>query len=185
MTDIDLLAALQAEPRPSVEVLLPVSRRVVSVASYLRREERAPDDVVRTGSCWAPNKPALVFEGVTTWAEYVLVRLLERAGWEARWIKNWLGSREFCVEPGRRRDLPTAPAKVFTALHRRAVALRGAGSWDIFAWSGDDYLFLESKKHRSSDRLNGNQIAWLEAAIDEGFSADQFAIVEYDVGARS
>jgi hypothetical protein len=80
--------------------------------------------------------------------------------------------------------LPQVPGNVFAALHRRAVQLRGAGSWDIFAWSGDDYLFLESKQHRSSDRLNSNQIAWLEAAIDEGFGSDQFAVVEYNVGPR-
>jgi hypothetical protein len=184
MTEIDLATVLEAEQLPEVKVVLPASGSTVSVAAYLRREQRATRDVPRTRSCWAPNKPALAFEGVTTWAEYVIVRLLERSGWEARWIKNWSGGREFCTEPGRSRDLPQVPGNVFAALHRRAVQLRGAGSWDIFAWSGDDYLFLESKKHRSSDRLNSNQIAWLEAAIDEGFSSDQFAVVEYNVGPR-
>jgi hypothetical protein len=183
--DIDLAHVLNAQPRPPVQVVLLGSGTVVSIDSYLRREQRATEDVARTGSCWAPNKPALLFDGTTTWAEYVLVRLLERAGWDARWIKNWTGGREFCLDPGRPRTLPPGPAKVFTALHARATQLRGAGSWDIFAWSGDDYLFLESKKHRSSDRLNANQIAWLEAAIDEGFSPNQFAVVEYHVAPRT
>jgi hypothetical protein len=74
MTEIDLAAVLEAEQLPEVKVVLPASGSTVSVAAYLRREQRAARDVPRTGSCWAPNKPALAFEGVTTWAEYVIVR---------------------------------------------------------------------------------------------------------------
>lgn len=177
---LDLASVLDAIVLPEAAVVLPRSEQTVLVRSFLRHEERATADVPRTGSCWAPNKPALVFDGRVLWAEYVLVRLLERAGWEARWIKNWTGGREFCVDVDRPRPLPGTAAKVFLALHERAQQLRGAGSWDIFAWSGDEYLFLESKQHRSGDRLNANQRAWLEAGLDHGFTTDQFAIVEYD-----
>jgi hypothetical protein len=180
-TPLDLATVLDAQERPDVGVTLPVSGAAVNIRSLLRNEQRASTVVERARSCWAPNKPALLFDGQSTWAEYVLVRLLERAGWDARWIKNWTGGREFCLDVDRPRDLPPAPAAVFARLHRRAVQLRGAGSWDIFAWSGDDYRFLESKQHRSSDRLTPNQLAWLEAALDKGFAADQFAIVEYAV----
>lgn len=171
---------LEAESQRAVPVLLPASGRNVHIRSFLRHEERAGAEIPRAGSCWAPNKPALLFDGQAIWAEFVLVRLLERAGWEARWIKNWTGGREFCLDVDRPRDLPAGPSKVFSDLHKRASILRGAGSWDIFAWSGNDYLFLESKQHRSSDKLNANQVVWLEAALDEGFTLDQFAIVEYD-----
>lgn len=184
VTPLDLARVLRAEERGAVAVALPVTGTVVSIRSFLRQEQRAADGIPRARSCWAPNKPTLLFEGAATWAEYVLVRLLEQAGWEARWIKNWSGGREFCVDVDRPRDLPPGPAEVFAALHRRAVQLRGAGSWDIFAWSADDYLFLESKQHRSGDRLNANQVTWLETAIDEGFMPEQFAIVEYDAGPR-
>ena len=64
--------------------------------------------------------------------------------------------------------------------------LRGAGSWDVLAWRGRDFLFLESKQYRSSDRLNNNQRAWLEeAAIHVGESPTSFVIVEYDAGPAS
>ena len=179
---IDLASVLSAEERTPVSIVLPASGASVSIRTLLRREVRAATDVARAGSCWAPNKPALAFEGTTTWAELVLVRLLEAAGWDARWIRNWTGGRQFCVEVDQQRNFPPAPAEIFEALHRRAAQLRGAGTWDVFAWSGDDYLFLESKQHGSSDRLNSNQIAFLEAGLEEGFTVDQFAIVEYDAG---
>ncbi|MBA2719827.1 MAG: hypothetical protein H0U52_11395 [Chloroflexi bacterium] len=179
---LDLKLILEAESRAQAAVVLPISGRTVGISTFFRREERAGEAIPRASSCWAPNKPALLFEGEVAFAEFVLVRLLERAGWEARWIKNWTGGREFCVDVDRPRDLPAGPSKVFTDLHRRASILRGAGSWDIFAWSESDYLFLESKQYRSSDKLNRNQVVWLEAALDEGFTPNQFAIVEYDAG---
>src|SRR5262245_17301112 len=103
---LDLAVALDAEARAPALVRLPVSGATVSVQSYLRREEPATEPVPRAGSCWAPNKPAILWDGQPTWAECVLVRLLERAGWDARWIKNWAGGREFCLAPDRPRDLP-------------------------------------------------------------------------------
>jgi hypothetical protein len=182
MTSLDLAHVLRAEPLEPALVALPISGALISIPRFLRIEQRAQDPIPRTPKCWAPNKPALVFDGAVTWAEYVLVRLLEQAGWVGRWIMNWTGGREMCVDVDLPRAMPAGPAKVFDAVHQRVAQLRGAGSWDIFAWSGEEFLFLESKQYRSSDRLNANQLVWLEAAIDEGFSSEQFAIVEYDAG---
>lgn len=178
---LDLAAILEAEEVPPTTVQLPLSGRMVTIRTLRRTEHRAAGDVPRDRHCWAPNKPSLEWEGRATWAGYVLVRLLERAGWDARWIKNWAGGREFCTEVGKPNALPRAAGDVFERLHRRAAALRGAGSWDIFGWKAGEYLFLESKKHASGDRLNQNQIAWLEAATVEGFRPEQFAVVEYRI----
>lgn len=186
MTPRQLAAILEAEESPPTRALLPTSGRTVEIATLLRREERHPERIDTARSCWAPNKPTLVFEGRRTWAEYVLIRLLERHGWEGRWIKNWAGGREFCLEIDQPRPLPGPVAETFARIHRRAEALRGAGSWDVLGWSPDttDYVFIESKKFRSGDALRPNQLAWLEAALLEGFAPDAFAIVEYDPVAR-
>src|SRR3954467_9031026 len=69
---LDLAVALAAEPRVAVAVRLPISGATVSVQFFLRREESASEPVPRTGSCWAPNKPAVLWDGEPTWAEYVL-----------------------------------------------------------------------------------------------------------------
>jgi hypothetical protein len=179
---INLASVLAARGGAPTLVRLPRSGIEVSIGTFVRDEVRAAAPVPRCPTCWAPNKPALAFEGTTTWAEHVIVRLLERAGWDGRWVRNWTGGRQLCVDVDLQRALPPGPAEAFERIHDRAPELRGAGTWDVFAWSGDDYLFLGSKEHRSSDRLNANQVAWLEAALDAGFSADQFAIVEYDAG---
>jgi hypothetical protein len=179
---IDLASVLSATVLPDLGVVLPGSGRTVSIARFLRLEVRADSPIERTSSCWAPNKPAILLDGERTWAEFALVRLLERAGWEGRWIKNWTGGQEFCLDVDRTSPLPAVAATTFTRIHRQAAALRGAGAWDVFAWNGLDVLFIESKQHRSSDSLNPNQRAWLEAALEVGVSSSRFAVVEYDAG---
>ncbi|HEY5437203.1 MAG TPA: hypothetical protein VIK13_18385, partial [Candidatus Limnocylindrales bacterium] len=76
---IDLASVLRATLLPGLEVVLPGSGRTISIARYLRIEDRADSPIERTGSCWAPNKPAILLDGERTWAEFALVRLLERA----------------------------------------------------------------------------------------------------------
>lgn len=181
MTPIDLRTILSAADLPDIHVLLPGSGQTVAIRRLLRHEVRAYSPIERAGSCWAPNKPAILLDGKKTWPEYALLRLLEQAGWEGRWVKNWGGGREFCLDVDRSSPLPPAASATFTQIHRQAVALNGAGSWDVFAWREDDRLFIESKQ-RSSDSLNLNQRAWLEAALDVGVSPSQFAVVEYDAG---
>jgi hypothetical protein len=74
---------LSAEDLPAISVTLP-SGRLVEVPRLLRRETRRIEAIPRTSSCWAPNKPTLDLDGQPSWAEIVVVQLLERHGWEAR-----------------------------------------------------------------------------------------------------
>ncbi len=182
MATEDLSRLLDAQSLPDAAVALPRSGTVVSIARLLRTETRVAQPIERTANCWAPNKPSVLIDGRATWAEFAIVRQLERAGWDGRWMKNWTGGREFCRDHDQPVALPDAPAKVFAGIHDRATVLRGAGSWDVFAWRGDEYLFIESKQYRRGDRLNANQLAWLGAALDVGISIACFAIVEYDAG---
>jgi hypothetical protein len=103
---------LDAEELPAKSVTLP-SGRQVDVPRLLRRETRRIEAIPRTSSCWAPNKPTLDLDGQPTWAEIVLVRLLEQHGWEARWIKNWTGGREFCHAVGQPKPIPREAAAMF------------------------------------------------------------------------
>jgi hypothetical protein len=130
-------------------------------------------------SCWAPNKPPIEVDGRPSWAEFAILRSLERRGWSGRWIKNWTGGREMCLEVGRSVPLPPGPAEMFAAIDARAGSATGGGAWDIFAWRDDDFLIIESKQHRSGDRLRPGQVAWLEAGLAVGIAPDSFAIVEY------
>ena len=69
-----------------------------------------------------PNKPPLNFEGSPTWAEFIILRLLERAGWRGVWVKNW-GGRAFWIDIGQAVELPpTASAKL------KEIELRNASN---------------------------------------------------------
>jgi len=175
----ELASLLAAEPLPPVSVELP-DKTTVNMAHLLRREVRLLDPIPRQASCWAPNKPTLLVDGRPSWAEFAVVRALERGGWEARWIKNWVGGREPCIDVGRAEGMPPAAQAMFDRIDRHAASRTGGGAWDVFAWHGDTYLILESKKYRSGDALRPGQIAWLAAGLAVGLPIDAFAIVEYD-----
>jgi hypothetical protein len=94
---LNLADLLDAEARPETIARLPTSGRDVAIATYLRYETRAERPIERVRDCWAPNKPAILIDGDVTWAEFAIVRALERHGWGGRWIKNWTGGRQPCL----------------------------------------------------------------------------------------
>jgi hypothetical protein len=178
---VDLAPLLRAEHLGSTTAVLPRSGRSVDVPTFLRTEVRGAQPIPHHSSCWAPNKPTIIVDGRETWAEFAILRALEKDGWAGCWIKNWAGGREFCSDVGRRADVPRPILRRFAAIHARVPELRGAGTWDVMAWGDDALLFIESKKHRSGDRLRPTQLSFLEAALDEGVSPESFAIVEYEL----
>lgn len=179
MNASDFARTLGAELLPSVDVSTAAGGRL-TVPRFLRRERRVPIEIPRQSNCWAPNKPTLELDGHATWAELVLVELLVRDGWDARWMKNWVGGREPCRAVGGRLPMTDAAGAKLAAIDQRAAIGTSGGAWDIFAWKGDRYLIIESKQHKSSDKLRPGQIRWLGAAVVEGVT--DFAIVEYDAG---
>ncbi len=178
----DLVVILQAERRPRTRVELQRTGREVAVRTLRRHERRSALPITRQASCWAPNKPSIELDGAASWPELVIVDLLSRAGWEARWTKNWAGGREFCVGVGTAKPLSGRGREVYEAIHHREPSLGGAGTWDVIAWRGSDVVFIESKQAASSDRLRDTQLAFLDAALDFGVEAEAFAIVEYTLG---
>jgi hypothetical protein len=74
--------------------------------------------------------------------------------------------------------MPREAAAMFARVDRRAASKTGGGAWDVWAWKGNTYLFLESKQHKSGDPLRPGQVAWLEATITEGVT--RYAGVDSD-----
>jgi hypothetical protein len=124
-----------------------------------------------------PNKIPLEFESSATWAEIILVRLLEGDGWSAAWFKNW-GGRAFWRDVKQVATLPKYATDKFKQVYA-ASGGRG-GCWDIFACRDGEFLFVESK-HRGRDRIRTSQARWLETALDAGIPASSFAIVEWRI----
>jgi hypothetical protein len=163
---------LGAETVRPIEVMLPFSRRRVTVRAYQRREQRHVGELpadFRT----VPNKTAVDWQGAALYPEFAIVRRLESAGWGAAWRKNWHGEA-FWRAISETMDVPPRVLAVF----ERVADVAGAGAWDILAWKDDQIVFIESKQY-GSDKLTPNQLRWLEVALDQGASIDSFAVFEY------
>jgi hypothetical protein len=151
-------------------------QRPIEVLTLLRRERRwiGPQPA---SFRLVPNKPALEFNGKPTWAEFILLRLLERDGWNGAWVKNW-GGREFWQDVGLAiPQMPAAAASLFERIEQRAGG-RGGGCWDLVVSRGEECLFVESKQH-GRDSLRNTQRIWIKSALEEAVPLSSFVIVEW------
>jgi hypothetical protein len=92
-----LASLFNATVRPSTLVELPGTKRIVDVLTMLRHEKAWPGRKPASMNS-VPNKPAFQFNNQPAWAEFILLRLLERDGWIGAWVKNWHG-RAFWRDP--------------------------------------------------------------------------------------
>jgi hypothetical protein len=109
-----ILAATECSP---TRVALPTTAEPVQVRTFLRTETRWTGDLPATHNA-VPNKPLFDLDGSPWCAEFVILRLLERAGWRGVWVKNFRGPREFWTEPRIPLALPASQAALFATLER-------------------------------------------------------------------
>ncbi len=166
---------LEAEVRPNTLVALPTSSKTVAIQTLRRRESPWIREVPEAFRA-VPGKPPLDFDGRPLYAEFILLRLLERAGWSGVWVKNW-GGRAFWRDLKESVALPPHEATLLRQIER-CTGGSGAGCWDIVAWRDDNVLFIESKQH-GRDALRPNQVRWLECALRQGVPLSSFAIAEW------
>ena len=132
------------------------------------------------------GKPTLDFEGVPQWGEFAVLLSLT-AGWEGYAVECYGGLRFWKTSPFHPPDRRTTlepPAHLRDFLERVAranggnVKLRYGGCWDLLAWRGDEYRFIEVKRHRR-DAVRNTQYQWFDSARRAGVSASSFVIVEW------
>lgn len=172
----ELCDLLGAAVRPDTTIQLPKSNTVVSVTTLLRRE-KLWDGPVPDAFRSVPNKPALDFEQRPTWAEFIILRLLERGGWTGAWVKNWADKREFWRDVAQPTELPPKALRLFQDIEK-SIGARG-GCWDVLAYREGQFLFVELKK-RGRDRLQPSQRTWMEVALAHGVPKTSFAVVEWE-----
>lgn len=178
MTEHESWASIfQAGERPPTLVSLPGQAQPIAVPTILRHENRWRGELPASHRA-VPNKPAIDYQGKPLYPEFVWLRLLERAGWTGVWAKNWRG-RAFWADINVSLELPTAQTDLFEQIESLTGNTRG-GCWDIFAWRGDDVLFVESKQSRT-DRVTAAQAVWLEKSLALGLGISSFLIAEYTV----
>ena len=124
------------------------------------------------------DKPVLDHEGEPVFAELAILRLLAADGWDGRWVDSYRRQFRTGLLEKPPRALPFAPDILF----RRIVTAKGSrgGCWDVFAWRGNEILFVEAKRNKK-DHIRRSQKEWLEAATKVGLSLANFLIVEWNV----
>ena len=136
-------------------------------------------------------KPLVSFRNSAVFAEIALVRMFEAAAWKAWWVDSF--HRRYRADmPPAATSLPEPLAYIMKTVRERyrqvgdagpeRHARRGefGGAWDVVCWNGWRALFVEAKLARK-DRVRPSQIAWLQAALEIGVSADSFLIAEWEI----
>ena len=126
--------------------------------------------------------------------ELAILRLLERDGWEGRWIHT-TSSGEITKYITDWRDVSRQEQRSRPIQHDGARALlyaiadrsgnRYGGCWSVFAWRENSYAFFETKRQNAKDRekLKPAQEAWVRAALslrEQTMSARDFGLVQWD-----
>ena len=124
------------------------------------------------------GKALIDCEGAASFAELVTLRLLENEGWEGVWVDTYRNKfrRGYWGVPTVA-TLPPDRSLIMERIHSHRGSGR-SGTWDIFAWRGDDILFVECKR-AGEDAIRPSQITWLAAALADGHPNDTFLIVEW------
>jgi hypothetical protein len=67
-------------------------------------------------------------------------------------------------------------------LYERIFQANGgrSGFFDLFIWQDEEVQFVELKR-RKKDKIQPQQVKWLEAALSCGIPLHSFLIVEWDV----
>jgi len=120
------------------------------------------------------KSPILSFAGKPIFAEILILRLLEQAGWQGVWVDTYRG--RYLTDIWIETALPDMPQTVLEKIY--SLAGSRSGCFDIFAWRDANVLFAESK-HAKHDRIRWSQQRWLEAALGSGLPLESFLIVEW------
>jgi hypothetical protein len=117
-------------------------------------------------------------EGEHLFAELAIVRLLEKEGWDARWVNTYSAKGEVWKYLKEWRDVPrndqrnrvieeAEPRQLLARVAGLNKPARYAGSWDVFAWRGSDFAFFQTKRAapRASETLRTEQEDWLRSAL--------------------
>jgi hypothetical protein len=124
------------------------------------------------------NKPVLKFRGRPVFAEIAILRMLQRAGWNGVWVDTY--RRRF--RQNFSRHLHKLPPHA-QELYDRICRLNGdktAGCFDVFAWKGKNYLFVEAKR-RGKDSIRKTQRKWISAALRAGVPLKSLLIYEWSL----
>jgi hypothetical protein len=133
-------------------------------------------------------------DGEHLFAELAILRLLERDGWEGRWIHTTGGGeitryitdwRDVSRQEQKNRPIQHDGARTLLYAIADRSGNRYGGCWSLFAWRENSYAFFEAKRQsaKENEQLKPAQAAWVRAALslrEQSMSARDFAVVQWD-----
>ncbi|MFA5193237.1 MAG: VRR-NUC domain-containing protein [Verrucomicrobiia bacterium] len=158
------------------EVRLSPQKTIVIATLTIRFQRATKGQFRRSTPETYTVKPLVEVDGEPLFGELAVLRWLQKDGWDGVWVDTYHGDRLFW------KGLPdrTAPAILppkATALYDRIVEVNGrrAGFFDVFAWRGREFLFVEYKG--KGDSIKPNQLSWIKSAIKAGVPVSSLVLV--------
>jgi hypothetical protein len=161
--------------------LAPTSEEVISLPSGLL--VHVPKATARF-TAWQHDVPfdrygqkaVLDFHSKPLFAELVILRLFEEAGWSGVWVDTY--RRCFRADVTECVELSADKLRLLEQIYAAGGAR--SGCFDVFVWKEEEIMFAESKRS-GRDKIRASQMRWLEGAVRSGFGLESFLVVEWSL----
>ena len=178
-----------------VPITLPAGRMIHDVAGVFMRFPKwtgAPfvDDFGRKSA-------ALIdLDGEHLFPELAVLRILEKDGWNGRWVSTYSAGKEVWKYLTEWKDVPrdeqrtrpledAEPRQLIARIAGFNKPRRYKGCWDVFAWRDTEFAFFQCKRGapKDTDVISQDQQEWLRSALYVGnrqVSEHSFCLVQWD-----
>jgi ribosomal protein S18 acetylase RimI-like enzyme len=155
-------------------------KRQVTVHGYHVDFNSCPDRPgVGLDKSWS-NKPLVMMDKQAMFAEFALLTLFRKTGWEGVWADAH--HRKYFDKMPNQSKGASLNTYINQLISRIAANNNNskAGCWDVILWANRAVVFVEMKCSSSKDVIGDTHVGWLNAALKSGLSAGQFLVVEWD-----
>jgi hypothetical protein len=162
-------------------IRLPTGRRIGISTWTIRFPKWSGAKLPRSLAGTYKNKTLVKFYGRPLFGELAVLRWLKKDGWDGVWVDTFhsRGQKKLFWKGLPDRSSPCVlPAKA-EAMYKKIVAVhpKDGGFFDVFAWKGRKFLFVEYKS--KGDKLNQNQYLWIRSALKSGVPSNSLLLVEF------
>ena len=178
-----------------VPITLPAGRMILDVAGVFMRFPRWTGEPF-VDDFGKKSAGLIELDGEHLFAELAVLRLLEKDGWNGRWVNTYSGGGEPWKYLTEWKDLPreeqrnrpiedSEPRQLLARIAAFNKPRRYKGCWDVYAWRGSEYVFAECKRvsAKSKDVVSKEQEDWMRSALyvaDRTVAESSFCFVQWD-----
>lgn len=178
-----------------VPITMPAGRMIHGVpAVFMRFPKWTGDPFIDD---FGKKSAAMVeLDGEHLFAELAVLRLLERDGWNGRWVSTFSTGADIWKYLTEWKDVPRAdqrgrpieesePRQLLARIAGFNKPRRYKGCWDIFAWRGGEFIFVQTKRvaAKATDMITKDQQEWLRSTLyigDRRITENSFCVVQWD-----